>query len=218
MSDMTLQTVKIITFDCDGVLFDTDDANRAYYNRILVNMGLPEMTDAQFSYVQMHTVHDSLAFLCGEEGLARARELRKGLGYGPFIKHMKKAPGLDDLLNRLYKRVHTAIATNRSNTMNRVLAEHGLADRFEMVVTALDVMRPKPAPEQLLKILDHFGATPPEMIYIGDSELDERAAALAQVPFIAYNNPALKADFHAPDMGTVGRILDRFSLAGRTGA
>jgi len=213
--DTTASAIRIVTFDCDGVLFDTDDANRAYYNRILLNMGLPEMTDTQFNYVQMHTVHDSLAFLCGEAGLSRAQELRKELGYGPFIRHMKKAPGLDDLLDRFCNRVHTAIATNRSNTMNRVLAEHGLADRFEMVVTALDVMRPKPAPEQLLKILDHFGAVPAEMVYIGDSELDERAAALAQVPFIAYNNPALKADFYAPDMRTVGTILDRFSLAGR---
>ena len=34
---------------------------------------------------------------------------------------MKKAPHLDALLDRLQNRVHTAIATNRSNTMNRVL-------------------------------------------------------------------------------------------------
>lgn len=205
---MTLH-LKIVAFDCDGVLFNTDAANRAYYNQILKNMGLPEMTDAQFAYVQMHTVNDSLAFLCGEPGLARAHKLREELGYGPFIAHMKKAPHLDALLDRLQNRVHTAIATNRSNTMNRVLTAHGLAGRFELVVTALDVMRPKPAPEQLLKILEYFSARPDEMIYVGDSELDERASASAQVPFIAFNNPDLKADFFATDMRDVAAILDR---------
>ncbi len=202
-----MQPFKIAAFDCDGVLFDTDSANRAYYNRIMELMGRPEITDEQFAYVQMHTVNASLAYLVGEENLKQAHDCRRQSGYLPFIKEMKKAPQLDELLDILAGRLHLAIATNRSNTMNRVLAEHGLSGKFELVVTALDVMRPKPAPEQLLKILDYFQARPPEMIYVGDSELDERAARSAEVPFIAYNNLKLDADFHAAEMAEVGRIL-----------
>ncbi|MFO8048473.1 MAG: HAD hydrolase-like protein [Desulfosudaceae bacterium] len=202
-----LSDISIVAFDCDGVLFDTEAANRAYYNTILSLMGMPEMTEEQFFYAQMHTVDAALEFLCGRENLERAHYYRRQSGYLPFIKHMKKAPFLEDLLNRLNGHCHTAIATNRSNTMNRVLEEHGLAGRFELVVTALDVMRPKPAPEQLLKILDHFQASPAAMIYIGDSELDQAAAASAEVPFIAFNNSALAADFHVTDMRQLGTVL-----------
>ncbi len=199
--------IKIVTFDCDGVLFDTEAANRAYYNAIMAAMGRPAITDDQFHYVQMHTVDRSLVYLVGEEGLAQAQAHRSALSYFPFIKFMKKAPHLEDLLNRINGSLHTAIATNRSNTMNRVLEEHGLSGRFEMVVTALDVMRPKPAPEQLLKILDYFDAQPAEMLYVGDSALDEMAAQAAEVPFIAYNNPDLTAKFHVTGMDQIGIIL-----------
>lgn len=199
--------IKVIAFDCDGVLFDTVDANRAYYNSILERMGLPEMTEEQFAYAQMHTVDQALVYLCGPENLDQAHTHRRQVSYLPYIQHMKKAPYLDDLLDSLDGRIHTAIATNRSNTMNRVLQEHGLSGRFELVVTALDVMRPKPAPEQLLKILDYFDAGPSEMIYVGDSTLDEMAARSAEVPFIAYNNSFLSADFYVTGMREVGTIL-----------
>ncbi|MEW6077638.1 MAG: HAD family hydrolase [Thermodesulfobacteriota bacterium] len=202
-----MSPIKIVAFDCDGVLFDTVEANRAYYNCILARMDLPALTDEQFLYVQMHTVEEALIYLCGAENLAQAHAHRRQVSYLPFISHMKKAPFLEDLLDRLSGRMHTAIATNRSNTMNRVLEEHGLADRFELVVTALDVMRPKPAPEQLLKILDFFNARPDEMMYVGDSSLDEMAARSAQVPFIAFNNTALSADYHVTGMREVGAIL-----------
>lgn len=204
---MKKDAIKIIAFDCDGVLFDTEAANRAYYNEILKRMGLPELTDDQFEYVHMHTVDASLAFLCGEDRLDEAHEHRKQSGYSPFIQYMKKAPGLDDLLDRLACRYHTAIATNRSNTMNRVLTTHGLAGRFMPVVTALDVPNPKPAPDQLHKILHYYNADPGEMIYVGDSALDATAAKAAAVPFVAYNNPALPADQHVTSMDELGRIL-----------
>ncbi|MDY6903626.1 MAG: HAD family hydrolase [Thermodesulfobacteriota bacterium] len=204
---MKRDDLKIVAFDCDGVLFDTEAANRAYYNDILRRMGLPAVTDEQFAYVQMHTVDASLAFLCGRERLAEAHEHRRQSGYGPFIQYMKKAPGLDHLLDRLAGRFHTAIATNRSNTMNRVLTTHGLAGRFMPVVTALDVPHPKPAPDQLHKILDHFRADPAEMVYVGDSELDATAATAAAVPFIAFNNPDLPADHHVVSMDELGAVL-----------
>lgn len=200
--------IKVVAFDCDGVLFDTEAANRAYYNAILTALGRPVLTDEQFAYVQMQTVERSLAFLCGPENLEQAHAHRRQLSYLPFIKYMKKAPELDELLDTLDGSVHTAIATNRSNTMNRVLAEHGLSGRFELVVTALDVMRPKPAPEQLLKILDYFDAEPDEMLYIGDSTLDEMAAKSAEVPFVAYNNSSLTADFHITGMKQILKIVE----------
>ncbi|MDY6824733.1 MAG: HAD family hydrolase [Thermodesulfobacteriota bacterium] len=204
---MKTADIKIVAFDCDGVLFDTETANRAYYNEILQRMGLPEVTDEQFEYVHMHTVDASLAFLCGEDRLNEAHEHRKQTGYAPFIQYMKKAPGLDELLDRIAGRYHIAIATNRSNTMNRVLSTHGLAGRFSPVVTALDVPNPKPAPDQLHKILDYFRAAPGEMLYVGDSELDAAAAGAAGVPFIAYNNPDLPANWYVTTMDELRTLL-----------
>jgi phosphoglycolate phosphatase-like HAD superfamily hydrolase len=59
-------------------------------------------------------------------------------------------------------------------------------------MTASRVANPKPHPEPLLKILSYYRIAPGEAIFIGDSDLDRRAAAAAGVPFVAY-----KADMEA---------------------
>ena len=58
-----MKDVKVVAFDCDGVLFDTAQSNRAYYNAVLNHMGLPDLTAEQFAYVHMHTVDQSLSYL-----------------------------------------------------------------------------------------------------------------------------------------------------------
>ncbi|RJQ69991.1 MAG: HAD family hydrolase [Desulfobacteraceae bacterium] len=196
--------IQAVAFDCDGVLFDSANANRAYYNHILLQFGLPEMTEEQFAYAQMHTVEEALALLIEDANLlAAVREYRRGMSYMPFIRYMEMEPQLRAVLARLRPHYKTAIATNRTDTMARVLEEHALLGLFDKVVTACDVPRAKPHPDQLLLLLEHFGITPSEMIFVGDSELDALAAEQARVPFLAYANPKLKADAHIISLGQV---------------
>jgi phosphoglycolate phosphatase-like HAD superfamily hydrolase len=91
---------------------------------------------------------------------------------------------------------YTALATNRTTTTRAVLAFHGLTDDFDLVVSAQDVSRPKPDPESFVQILEHFRLSPLEAIYIGDSRVDEQFAANAGVPFVAYRNPGLTANYY----------------------
>ena len=77
-----------------------------------------------------------------------------------------------------------------------------------MVVTAADVERAKPDPDQLIKIRERFDLKPEEMIFIGDSEYDEQAAFRAGILFVAFKNSVLKARYHVASMGEIGRILN----------
>jgi HAD superfamily hydrolase (TIGR01509 family) len=200
--------IRIVVFDCDGVMFDTAKANKAYYNHLLQQFGRPVMTQAQFAYTHMHTVDEALAFLFDDAAvLEEVRAYRTRLNYVPFLKHMIIEPDLRSLLNRLRPRYRTAIATNRTDTMDRVLETHDLEKSFDLVVTAFDVARPKPHPEQLHKILGHFGLRPEQAVYIGDSELDEGAARAAGVTFVGYANSALRADFHIKRLKELEDIL-----------
>jgi len=203
-----LKNIKVVAFDCDGVMFDTEDTNRAYYNRILEHFGKPPMTEAQFHFAHAHTVKNSLNFLFpNEDNLDAVHAFRKTISYFSLIKYMKMEPHLKPLIEKLKPAYATAIATNRSDTMERVLEEHGLVQYFDMVVTALDVERAKLYPDQLLKIINHFKIEPRQALYIGDSELDEMAANAIQMPFAAYDNPALAADFHIDSLKEVEAIL-----------
>jgi phosphoglycolate phosphatase-like HAD superfamily hydrolase len=91
--------------------------------------------------------------------------------------------------------------------MNRVLLEHGLSGYFDLVISASDVDRPKPFPDPLLKIINHFKVYPNNVVYIGDSEVDEQASLSAGVPFIAYNNPSLLTDIHIKSLNEIESLL-----------
>ncbi len=118
-------------------------------------------------------------------------------------------PGLVGLLDWMRGKFHTAIATNRTDTMKHLLREFRLSDRFDYVVTSLDVERPKPAPDALLKILAHFNAQPQQTLFVGDSEVDASTAHAAEVPFVAYRNPSLPADHFIDQLQDLRPLLER---------
>jgi len=209
-----MEPIKVVIFDCDGVMFDTAKANKAFYNQILFHFQMPELTSEQFAYTHMHTVDEAITYLFGDEEIRNTvQAYRKEMNYFPFIRYMEMEPDLIPVLKKLrsddYK---TSIATNRTDTMDRVLEEHGLEGYFDLVVSALDVERPKPYPDQLVKILKHFDIEPFQALYVGDSVLDEQAARAAGVPFAGFKNTKLSADFHIKSMQEIEDILERINL------
>ena len=201
--------IKVVAFDCDGVMFDTTEANMAYYNEILQHFGRPTLTPDQFAYCHSHTADQSISYLFNDEKSFReAQQYRKSMSYIPFLKYMVVEPHLKLLLEKLRPKYKTAIATNRSNTMDRVLSEHGLEGYFDLVVSSSDVNRPKPYPDPLIKILEFFEIEASNALYVGDSELDEIAAKAAGVPFVAYQNRSLLANFHIKSLKEIAQILD----------
>jgi len=200
---------KVVAFDCDGVMFESREANRAYYNHLLERFHLPAMTPEQMAYVHMHTVGEALAHLFQDESTREAaNNYRQQLGYQPFLKFMQMEPDLVTLLEFLRPRFKTAVATNRTDTMAHVLTINRIDHLFDLVVCARDVQFPKPHPEALFKVVDHFSVSPEEVIYVGDSQVDELAAQAAGVYFVAYGNPDLTADHHIQRLSEVIGLVD----------
>jgi HAD superfamily hydrolase (TIGR01549 family) len=205
-----MEYVRVVIFDCDGVMFDSRRANEAYYNHILTHFGRPQMTSEQSDYVHIHTAEQSVVYLFNNDPkLKDALAYWRRMSYSPFISLMETEPYLKAFLEYLRPTYKTAISTNRSDTMGPVLAEHGLEGYFDLVVSCLDVRHPKPDPESLIKIVDHFGLTPREAIYIGDSEIDESAARAARIPLVAYKNPVLSAAYHVTHFKEIEELLER---------
>ncbi|MCB2144847.1 MAG: HAD family hydrolase [Deltaproteobacteria bacterium] len=189
-------------------MFDSQEANRAYYNQVLDHCHLPAMVPEQMAYVHMHTVDESLAYLIRDKATRDAAQAyRRQLGYLPFLKFMRMEPGLVPLLETLRPRFKTAVATNRTDTMARVMADHHIDHLFDLVVCALDVQFPKPHPEALVKVIDHFSVSPEEVVYVGDSPVDETAAKAAGIPFVAYRNRELAADHHIRHLAEIAGLL-----------
>ena len=186
-----------MAFDCDGVLFDSRQANVAFYNAILARFKQPPLAPAAVEYVHSHTAPESLTYIFQDyPDLDAVFRFYRTIDYRPFIPMMVEEPHLREFLRFLRPGCFTALATNRTTTTRAVLAYHRLDDGFDLVVSAQDVSRPKPHPEAFVRILGHFDLLPREAIYIGDSRVDEEFAANAGVPFVAYRNPQLQADYY----------------------
>jgi HAD superfamily hydrolase (TIGR01549 family) len=204
-----MKHLKVIAFDCDGVMFDTTRANMAYYNHLLNYFGKPSMTAEQFAYSHMHTLDESLSFLFDDPNLLdEVRAYRQRMNYAPFIKLMEIEPYLKPLLKNLQAKYKTAVATNRTDSIRSVLREHSLEKSFDLVITSVDVDHPKPFPDQLNKLLAYFKLEPWQGLYVGDSELDQKAARAAGVTFVAYRNPTLSADYYIENLKQLESILE----------
>jgi phosphoglycolate phosphatase len=193
-----MSILKLVIFDCDGVMFDSKHANREYYNFLLARFGHPPMSAAELEFVHMHHVMDSVRHIFRHypDDLAAADLCRRGIDYQPFLKHMHMEPDLRAFLELLPPGCDAAISTNRTNTMSTILKLFDLEKYFGLVVTAADVERPKPHPEALHRILGHYRCTVAETVFIGDSQVDRDHTASVGMRLIAYKNPALAAEYH----------------------
>jgi len=200
--------LKLVVFDCDGVMFDSKNANRVYYNHIRETFGRPAMDEEELEYVHMHHVMDSIRHLFRNypADLERAEAYRQSVDYTPYLQYMLMEPDLLEFLDFLHPGYKTAISTNRTSTMGSVLRIFKLTDRFDKVVTAFDVAHPKPHPEALEQILAHFGYNVDEAVYIGDSMVDREHTAALGMRLIAFKNPALPAEYHVSSFMEITRL------------
>ena len=91
--------------------------------------------------------------------------------------------------------------------MKHVMERFGLWAYFDMVVTALDVERPKPDKESVEKILTAFGLASEEVLFVGDSEVDKQAAEASGVRFVAYKTRHLSDDAFINDHRALLNLL-----------
>ncbi len=195
-----LKNLKVIIYDLDGVLINSAAANRAFYEHILAHFGLPPLTEDQWTAVKPLTSEAAIDWLfTNHPARLAAQAYQRTLDNRPFLPLLTVEPHLTAALSRLRPRYRTAIATNRGRSLPLILETLRLARFFDLTVSSLEVRRPKPHPECLIKILRHFQVKTEEACYIGDHEHDRQAAAAAGMPFGAYRHRELAADFHLAD-------------------
>jgi len=209
--DMKIQSRKTrcVIYDCDGVLFDSFEANTRLYNDLCTKVGRGLLRKEEMEYVHTHTVYEAIHFIFGkgDELEKKALEALKQIDLRNYIVYLKMEPHLFDTLNRLKDNgILRAVNTNRTTSMKQIMDRFDLWPFFGMVVTALDVKHPKPHPESIEKILQNLNLRKGEVVFIGDSDVDQQTARSSGVPFIAYKNGLLEADFH------IDNHLDLFSF------
>jgi phosphoglycolate phosphatase len=202
--------IRCIIYDCDGVLFDSLEANGRLYNDLCVSVGRPPLTSEELSYVHCHTVFEAIRFMFKDDnGLEKkALELLKQVDFKHYIAFLKMEPHLIETLTLLKEKgIWRVVNTNRTTTMPHIMERFGLRPYFDMVVTALDVKNPKPHRESVDKIIDTLKLDRNEVVFVGDSEVDQQTAESAGVRFVAYKNRDLGGDTFIDDHRDMLRLV-----------
>jgi HAD superfamily hydrolase (TIGR01509 family) len=188
---------RCVIYDCDGVLFDSIETNRRFFNHICTSIGRPPLTELELRYAHIHTVYEGIHFLCRNDvGLEeKALALLQKIDPQEYIPYLKMEPHLLPALKILREAgIFRAINTSRSTSMKYIMERFGLWPYFDLVITILDVKKPKPHPESIEKIMETFHVERRETVFVGDSEIDKQAADSAGVKFISYKNRDIAQD------------------------
>ena len=196
--------IRCVIYDCDGVLFDSFEANTKLYNDLCAMVGRGPLRQEEMDYVHTHTVFEAIHFIFGGRNDLEKKALEilkeKQVDLKNYINYLRMEPHLLEALGGLKEKgMLRAINTNRTTSMPYIMEKFNLWPYFEMVVTALDVKNPKPHPESIEKILAAFKLRNEEAVFVGDSEVDKRTAESSGVKFIAYKNPVIANDLFIED-------------------
>jgi HAD superfamily phosphatase len=199
----------LLVFDMDGVLVDVTDSYRETIAQTVehftgVRIGNDRIqqskNDGGWSddwKLSHHLVKEAGVDVPFEAVQARFQELFLGNGDGGLMRREKwvARPGV---LEKLYERFRFAVFTGRPREEARMTLDRFAPDLiFDPIVAMHDVENHKPAPDGLLKILQHHGASPASgprppapVYYVGDTVDDARSARGAGVPFIGIAAPS----------------------------
>ena len=201
-----------LIFDCDGVLVDSRESNINYYNHLRSLFHLPPMSSKEADIVHMSTHAGALELILPPPFRAQLGVVAKHIDYNrDVLPLLVPAPGLKGCLDELRQQgLLLGICTNRSESMLVLLEQFGLQGYFSEVMTA-NIVRAKPAPDGLLRILEAWNCRPDEVVFVGDSSMAQDAASAAGVRFWSFDTPQPAAERHIDSFAQLAALAPELS-------
>lgn len=226
------KSLKLIVFDCDGTLVDSQHMICAAMQQAYEAHGLPVPPRDELLSIVGLSLPDAFRRLAGNDARADAYPL-DGLvaQYKAAFAALRLSPahleplypGARDALDVLARRTDMllAIATGKSQRgVRAVLGHHGLAERFATIQTADDAPS-KPHPGMVLAAMRETGVAPHDTVVVGDTVFDVEMARAAGARAIgvgwgyhpAHALAAAGADAMIADFSELVGALDRLWAA-----
>lgn len=177
--------LKAVTFDLDGLMFNTEDLYDLVMHELCGRRGL-SFTDELRVKMMGRPGEVALAIMIEHHALAgdtpAAMYHESDLLFTGFLEaQLATMPGLLELLAALEEAgIPKGIATSsRRKYVDYVLERFGLSERFRFILSAENVTQGKPHPEVYLAAAERHAVAPSEMLVLEDSENGCRAAVAA---------------------------------------
>jgi len=186
--------VGAVVLDLDGTLLDTVDDLAVAANAMLEELGFEPLPEpairTHIGKGLQNLVTRCLAEVTGAEPTAAQVERALAV-FEPHYRanlcvRTRPYPGVVEGLEALRQAgFPLGCVTNKAERFTRpLLTQAGLAHYFDLVLGGDTLPRKKPDPMPLLYAAQHFGVAPGELLLVGDSPNDTRAARAAGCPVV----------------------------------
>jgi len=185
-----MKSNRVVVFDLDGTLIDSAAIVSEILNDIRSELGKKKLTNESF-YPWIS--------LGGEDLIKNALDITDDVVTDYLLEFRDRYLNLPTPLNSIYEDVFyclnslksmdifLAICTNKPRKLvDKVLAETNLIKYFDCINAGGDLPYKKPHPSNLIFCKDYYGVEFKDMIYVGDSLVDQTLANSVGVPFIFY--------------------------------
>lgn len=175
-----MQPLKLIVFDWDGTLMDSEARIVACLRAALNDIDLPDQPDEQLKNVIGLGLKEALQQLHPQGKDKEHQQLTDRYRYH-FLESSKIPSPMFDGAQTLIENLNQqgyflAVATGKGRLgLDKVLDESGMA-RFFHYTRCADETRSKPHPQMLEEIISFCGVESDEAIMIGDTEYDLQMA------------------------------------------
>ena len=180
---------KVIIFDLDGTLLDTLDDLRMSVNFALSQFHYPERSREQvrkdIGNGVAKLIERSIPMGISSRNYEKCLEIFKNSYAKNYNINTRPYEGCFELLSKLKEEGYiVTVATNKIIDVAKELLDchyHGI---FNYIQGDAKGMKKKPDPQMIDEITRHYGVSKDEVLYIGDTNVDEETALNAKVDYI----------------------------------
>ena len=213
--------IQAIIFDFDGVVVNSEPLYEKTGRELFRQFGI-EVKDEDWK---------EFKGLSAEKFFIRAKEKYKlsasideiskideEILKNKFRENLEYINGFHQFYEYVSSKYMTALVTSTSSKLlNWIFANTQINKDFDIILTADDVLRPKPDPEPFLKIAEILQICPSEMIVIEDSingVISAKKAGSYVVGFLTSfsKNDLPDADAHAENYEKLQRLIDEDAI------
>lgn len=189
MSDR-FSDIRLIIFDCDGVLVDSEPLAMRVLRKALLRLGV-EVSEADayrdFLGRSIASMRDLVMARHGVDFDQAAQQHMREELFALYRRELKPIPGLTDALDNLPEGIEFCVASSSQPERVRIsLDVTGLLPRFPRRFSASQVENGKPAPDLFLFAAKSCGVDPSQCLVIEDSPAGIAAAQSAGMHVFAF--------------------------------
>jgi phosphoglycolate phosphatase-like HAD superfamily hydrolase len=183
--------LKSVLFDVDGVLIDSFEANLKFFQNLFNSVGYKSITREKYLQTFHQPMENIIKDVIGSQNdteVKRIFEFGKNNRAKLYPYDLISSPdGYESVINKLNQKYKLGIVTSRIRGGVFQIPQLAKVEKyFQVTVYFEDTQKHKPDPEPLLLAANKLDINPVDILYIGDTESDFKAAKAAGMKFILY--------------------------------